>query len=61
MGGHSPEVVEKVTYFTSGRATYAGKSQALYIFPSWLKHSVQGNQSNTDRISVSFNYGLKRG
>lgn len=54
-----PEVVEKVTYFTSGRATYASKSQALYIFPSWLKHSVQGNQSNTDRISVSFNYGEK--
>ena len=25
---------------------------ALYIFPSWLKHSVQGNFSETDRISI---------
>jgi len=55
-----PANIEKVTYFTSTRATYAGKTQALYIFPSWLKHSVQGNQSANDRISISFNYGEKR-
>ena len=27
----------------------------LLIFPSWLQHSVDANQSNADRISVSFN------
>ena len=32
----------------------------LYIFPSWLKHSVQSNQNiKEDRISISFNTFLK--
>jgi len=57
---HIPEIVDKETYFTCTRATYAGKTGGLYIFPSWLKHSVQGNNSNTDRISISFNYGEKK-
>ena len=55
---HIPEYVEKETYYTSTRATYAAKTGALYIFPGWLKHSVQGNRANTDRISISFNYGV---
>lgn len=57
---HIPEFVEKETYYTSTRATYACKTNALYIFPGWLKHSVQGNQSHSDRISISFNYGEKK-
>ena len=56
---HLPSYTEKITYFNATRATYAAKTGALYIFPGWLKHSVQGNQSNTDRISLSFNYGEK--
>jgi uncharacterized protein (TIGR02466 family) len=56
---HLPEHCEKTTYFNASKAVYAAKTGALYIFPSWLKHSVDGNQSNTDRISVSFNYGEK--
>ena len=48
-----------MNYFNSTRATYAAKTGALYIFPGWLKHSVQGNQSHTDRISMSFNFGEK--
>ena len=57
---HIPADVVKETYYTCTRASYAGKTNALYIFPGWLKHSVQGNQANTDRISVSFNYGEKQ-
>tara|TARA_A100001035_G_C27743622_1_gene482883 strand:+ start:274 stop:867 length:594 start_codon:yes stop_codon:yes gene_type:complete len=56
---HIPDVVEKTTYFTSTMATYACKTGALYVFPGWLKHKVEGNVSNTDRISISFNYGPK--
>ena len=56
---HIPDVVNKPTYYTSTRATYAAKSGGLYIFPGWLKHSVEGNTSTTDRISISFNYGEK--
>lgn len=55
-----PEYIDKITYFTSTRATYAAKTGALYIFPSWLKHSVEGNNTSTDRISISFNYGDKK-
>ena len=57
---HIPEYVEKETYYTSTRATYAAKTNALYIFPGWLKHSVQGNRSSSDRMSISFNYGEKK-
>ena len=57
---HIPDDIGTATYYTSSRATYAGKTNALYIFPGWLKHSVQGNRSTTDRISISFNYGEKR-
>jgi uncharacterized protein (TIGR02466 family) len=54
---HMPLDVDKHTYFTSTRASYASKTNALYVFPSWLKHSVQGNTSRRDRLSISFNYG----
>ena len=57
---HIPEKIEQETYYTCTRATYAAKTGALYVFPSWLKHSVQGNRSNADRISISFNYGEKK-
>ena len=57
---HIPANVAKETYYTCTRASYAGKTGALYVFPGWLKHSVQGNRATTDRISVSFNYGEKQ-
>lgn len=56
---HIPEYVEKETYFTATRASYRSKTNALYVFPGWLKHSVQPNNSKQDRISISFNYGEK--
>lgn len=57
---HIPQYVENNTYFTCTRATYKARTGALYIFPGWLKHSVEGNNTNTDRISISFNYGDKK-
>jgi len=53
-----PEVPDKLTYYTATKTTYVAKTNGLYIFPSWLKHSVQGNQAKTDRISISFNYSI---
>lgn len=43
--------------FSSTKLIYPAKTNTLYLFPGWLKHSVQGNKSDKDRISVSFNYG----
>ena len=31
------------------------KENTLYIFPSWLKHKVEPNMNNDERISISFN------
>ena len=31
------------------------KENLLFIFPSWLKHRVEPNLSDGDRISISFN------
>ena len=45
--------------FTSQKAVYKPESGMLLLFPSWLKHQVMQNQSNTDRYSLSFNYGVK--
>ena len=56
---HIPSKIYKPTYYTSTRATYAAKTNALYIFPGWMKHSVEGNKTTTDRISISFNIGEK--
>lgn len=58
---HIPvEVPQPATYYTSTRATYAAKTGALYIFPGWLKHQVEGNKTSNDRLSISFNYGEKQ-
>ena len=43
---HIPVDIKQATYYTSTRATYAAKTNALYIFPGWLKHSVQGNKTS---------------
>jgi uncharacterized protein (TIGR02466 family) len=51
--------MEKPNYFTSTATTYKAMTNALYIFPGWLKHSVQPNLTDENRISVSFNYGAK--
>jgi len=32
---------------------------ALIMFPSWLEHYVEPNQSDDPRISISFNIGIK--
>jgi len=51
--------MEKPNYFTSTATTYKAMTNAIYIFPGWLKHSVQPNLTSEDRISISFNYGVK--
>ncbi len=52
--------MEQPNYFTSTATTYKAMTDAIYIFPGWMKHSVQPNVTNEDRISISFNYGVKR-
>ena len=52
--------VETHNYFNGSATSYKAITGALYIFPGWLKHSVQPNRTEEDRISISFNYGVKQ-
>ena len=42
----------------SGIVGLTPQKNLLYIFPSWANHSVDLNQSDEPRISLSFNTGL---
>lgn len=32
------------------------KESMFYLFPSWVKHSVERNESDKERISIAFNF-----
>ena len=42
-------------HYNSLSWTLPVKENILYLFPAWLTHIVKSNQSNEERISVSFN------
>ena len=42
-------------HYNSLSWTLPVKENILYLFPAWLTHTVKSNQSNKERISVSFN------
>ena len=46
--------------FTGLSVEYKSQTGMLLLFPAWLKHSVQGNMSTKNRVSMSFNYGVKK-
>jgi uncharacterized protein (TIGR02466 family) len=37
-------------------ATKQAKESTFYLFPSWVKHHVERNESNKERISIAFNF-----
>lgn len=48
--------VSNFTAYTADAVAHQPAAGLLLIFPSWLKHGVEPNLSNTERISISFNY-----
>lgn len=48
-------LMPKYTQITSQKATYDPAPGKIIIFPSWVKHSVEGNTIDKERISMSFN------
>jgi uncharacterized protein (TIGR02466 family) len=48
--------VQNYTAYTSDAVAHVAATGLLLIFPSWLKHGVEPNLSDEERISVSFNY-----
>ena len=46
------------TNYTKFEETYSAETNNLYVFGSWMKHSVEQNTLDKDRISLSFNFSL---
>lgn len=54
----APPMTE-LTPWTFQKVRYEPKPGRLLIFPSWLQHGVEPNLSDTDRVCISFNVGIK--
>lgn len=52
--------IKKLNGFNSQKWKIDPKENMLLIFPSWLHHYVEPNDSNENRISISFNIGILR-
>lgn len=48
---------EEINKISTLKWYHQPKENKCIIFPSWLKHSVEVNRSNEDRISIAFNVG----
>ena len=51
---------EENNILNCGMVSFSPLKDSLFIFPSWCPHSVDTNQSDEPRISLSFNTGLIR-
>jgi uncharacterized protein (TIGR02466 family) len=47
--------VTELTAENTDQVVVKVKTGTLLVFPSWLQHSVDANESNEERVSVSFN------
>lgn len=47
--------IERHTAFTASELRMRPEEGRMYVFPGWLEHGVDENQSARDRISISFN------
>ncbi len=48
--------VDQFTAYTADAVAHTATEGLLLIFPSWLKHGVEPNLGEGDRVSISFNY-----
>ena len=48
--------IKESTQFNSFSCTKKAKTSTFYLFPSWIKHHVERNESNKERISIAFNF-----
>lgn len=50
--------IEKHTFFNASRWIIKPEPAKLIIFPSWIMHYVEDNNSDADRVSMAFNISL---
>jgi uncharacterized protein (TIGR02466 family) len=48
--------VQESTMMNSLTVTKKAKASTFYLFPSWIKHHVERNESDKERISIAFNF-----
>jgi uncharacterized protein (TIGR02466 family) len=59
MSSYLPKThVNSYDRYNSSAWHISPKDGFLILFPSWLRHSVDVNNSKEDRISISFNYSF---
>lgn len=46
--------------YEHSKLTFKPEEKKLIIFPSYLPHAVEMNNTNDDRISLSFNFSIKK-
>tara|TARA_Y100000593_G_scaffold17482_1_gene34986 strand:+ start:692 stop:1285 length:594 start_codon:yes stop_codon:yes gene_type:complete len=51
----SPPKVKEASIHLAHSVSWQPKENSLIFFPSWLQHEVQINNSNQDRVILSFN------
>lgn len=52
LNGH----IEESTMTNASICTKKAITSTFYLFPSWIKHYVERNESNKERISIAFNF-----
>jgi len=52
-------MIENYNEYNSTTYTLKPSQGKLVFFPSWLKHEVESNETNMDRISIAFNSNYK--
>lgn len=50
------DVKRESTMANAFSCTKAAKESTFYLFPSWIKHHVERNESHKERISIAFNF-----
>jgi len=51
----SDDMIDNFTEYVSASYDISPSTGGLVVFPSWMPHRVMQNQSDEDRISISFN------
>ena len=48
--------IKEMTMANALSCTKQAKTSTFYLFPSWIKHHVERNESDKERISIAFNF-----
>ena len=50
------DIKKEMTMANAEHCVKPAQESAFYLFPSWVKHRVERNESNKERISIAFNF-----